>query len=298
MATNKSSQVSGNARVIAWDTLRYSLMWVYEDVPQLARGWVNVTTSHSWYLMRGKVAIHMPDGQTQEYGAGNWVMLPHSKLERTFSDDAYLISLNFQARWPDGNNLFPVSRLVAAEGEKFPGLITAARNLLTYVQKTFPDVQLFITTEHATAMEYLMLQRLLMDWIVEYTHLYTQMGMSIHALSPMDERIVQAREFIDQNIFSQVLSESVIAARVGVSVSHLNRLFSSQYGKTPRRYMEDRRIALAKRLLKGSDVSIKQLAYNMGFRQLSHFSSWFRRQAKMSPRAYRQYTLQYKDYSF
>ncbi len=298
MSRLKQLQHEVSAKVIAWDTLRVSLLWVYEDVPKKSRGGVVVTATHCWYIMRGSVTVYLNDGRVLTIEAGNWFVLPQGRLERTFSEDAYLISLHFRARWPDDSRLFSQDEHLIIPDRQGQGLLEQAQAMLAYVKKTFPEVELFITTEHASALEYLQLQKLLLGWIIEFIEVHRAMGYSTHTLSPMDERMVNAREYIDQHIFSQVLPEGVIAAKVGISVSQLNRLFSAQYGKTPRRYMEDRRLALAKRLLQGSDVSIKQLAFNMGFKQLSHFSSWFRRQADVSPRAFRRKQLQSRDYSF
>lgn len=74
----------------------------------------------------------------------------------------------------------------------------------------------------------------------------------------------------------------------GVSVSRLDRLFVQSKGITSRRCFENRRFLTARSVVEaGGDLPIKALAYQLGFKQLSHFSTWFKRHAGSPPLRYR-----------
>ena len=77
-----------------------------------------------------------------------------------------------------------------------------------------------------------------------------------------------------------------MAHRVGLSVSQLNRLFAHQMGISPRRYADSRRLEKGRQLLHLNRHSIKEVAAELGFSSLPHFSAWFRRMEGMSPREY------------
>jgi AraC-like DNA-binding protein len=56
---------------------------------------------------------------------------------------------------------------------------------------------------------------------------------------------------------------------------------------TPYAYFESLRLEFACRRLRVPDVRIKEVAIDLGFASLSHFSKWFRKHQAQSPRQYR-----------
>ena len=72
----------------------------------------------------------------------------------------------------------------------------------------------------------------------------------------------------------------------GLSTSRLDRLCAQTYGFTTHQYWDRRRLERAKMLLAAYATPIKQVAFKLGFLQLSHFSAWFKRHTGTSPRAF------------
>ena len=64
-------------------------------------------------------------------------------------------------------------------------------------------------------------------------------------------------------------------------------MFRQQVGTTPKRYFDERRRAACRRLMAGSEIPIKEIALELGFRRLSDFSAWFRAGEGMAPRDFR-----------
>ncbi len=73
------------------------------------------------------------------------------------------------------------------------------------------------------------------------------------------------------------------ADRLFVHSNHLNKVLKENTGKTTTQHITNRLIQEAKILLKQTDWSISDIAYSLGFEQLSHFSSFFKKQALLSP---------------
>ena len=84
-----------------------------------------------------------------------------------------------------------------------------------------------------------------------------------------------------------VLDNERLAASCHVSTDHFIRLFRAAMGQTPARYVAERRIAEAGRLLLFTDDKIDAIAARTGFVDRFHFTRVFRRLMGLPPAAYR-----------
>ena len=78
------------------------------------------------------------------------------------------------------------------------------------------------------------------------------------------------------------------AAQAGISPFHFLRLFSTVLGVTPHQYLVRSRLRHAARLLADHDRSVTDVAYDVGFGDLSNFVRTFHRAAGVSPLRFRQ----------
>jgi AraC-like DNA-binding protein len=76
--------------------------------------------------------------------------------------------------------------------------------------------------------------------------------------------------------------------QAGISPFHFLRLFSSVLGVTPHQYLVRSRLRHAARLLADDDISVTDVAYDVGFGDLSNFVRTFHRAAGVSPLRFRQ----------
>ena len=72
-----------------------------------------------------------------------------------------------------------------------------------------------------------------------------------------------------------------------MSAFHFARLFKQSTGRSPHRFVVERRIDYAKELLAAHPASIAEVARSAGFRTPSHFTTVFRRMTGMTPSSYR-----------
>jgi AraC-like DNA-binding protein len=78
------------------------------------------------------------------------------------------------------------------------------------------------------------------------------------------------------------------AGQAGLSPFHFLRLFSRVLGVSPHQYLVRSRLRHAARRLAGDDSAITDIAYDVGFGDLSNFVRTFHRAAGVSPSRFRQ----------
>jgi AraC-like DNA-binding protein len=99
-------------------------------------------------------------------------------------------------------------------------------------------------------------------------------------------RAVETALWIDANSQRDINLDAA-AAQTGISAFHFLRLFANVLGVTPHQYLVRSRLRHAARLLADEDISVTDIAYDVGFGDLSNFVRTFHRAAGVSPRAFR-----------
>src|SRR5215469_1691912 len=100
-------------------------------------------------------------------------------------------------------------------------------------------------------------------------------------------RAVEAALWIDAHSHREIELED-IARQAGVSPFHFLRSFSSVLGVTPHQYLVRSRLRRAARHLTEDDKPVTDVAYDVGFNDLSNFVRTFHRAAGVSPLKFRQ----------
>ncbi|HEY4111226.1 helix-turn-helix transcriptional regulator [Puia sp.] len=95
------------------------------------------------------------------------------------------------------------------------------------------------------------------------------------------ERCRAAKRLIDERCCGEVDLDG-LARGVFVSKFHFIRQFSRVYGRTPYRYLTERRIALAKELLTAG-MGVREVCCRVGFSSVPSFASLFKRYIGYSP---------------
>lgn len=102
----------------------------------------------------------------------------------------------------------------------------------------------------------------------------------------MDRRIRRVRSLLDQQ-FRDPPSIQELGESVGLSGSRLAHLFRDEVGMSIQSYVVERRLLMAAMLIVQSDERISQIAYRVGFGDVSNFNHSFKRRFAMPPREYR-----------
>lgn len=89
-----------------------------------------------------------------------------------------------------------------------------------------------------------------------------------------------------RNNFQHNYSLHVIAEKLNTTVSRLNELAKLYAGKTAQNVIYGLIISEAKRLLQYEKLTVKEVAFNLGFNDPFYFSNFFRKKTKISPKTY------------
>lgn len=87
---------------------------------------------------------------------------------------------------------------------------------------------------------------------------------------------------------SKDLSLESIAERFHFSSSHLSRLMKRETGSTYPEYINNLRLAEAKNLLRNSEMNIHTIAFEVGYKEVSHFNRVFKKTVGINPTKYRE----------
>lgn len=101
-----------------------------------------------------------------------------------------------------------------------------------------------------------------------------------------DDVLAPVRRWID-HVLPAPIPVARLAREAGLSPSHFAKIFRARTGVAPRRYVQERRIALAAERLIASDDPIEQVAADFGFANRFHFSRVFASRMGQGPAAYR-----------
>ena len=82
-----------------------------------------------------------------------------------------------------------------------------------------------------------------------------------------------------------------LADRLNISAGYLTDLLKQESGKTALEHIHIYLIAEAKNKLIGADLSVSEIAYALGFENLSYFSRLFKKEVGMSPNVFKKQLL-------
>ncbi len=102
----------------------------------------------------------------------------------------------------------------------------------------------------------------------------------------MPDNLAAARRRIERE-FRRALPLEELAAEAGWSVSHFSAEFRRWFGVSPGAYRLELAMSEAKYLLRNTNLSIKEVALSLGFRDVFYFSRLFRRKCGIAPGTYR-----------
>lgn len=120
--------------------------------------------------------------------------------------------------------------------------------------------------------------------ISELVNVYAQDDSS--ADRPQSSPVVPVLRYIEQNYANCTLEGAT--RELGMSTSYLTKLIKRDMGSTFKTLVQQQRMAIARRLLAESDLSVTDVARNVGYYNMSFFYRVFERECGMQPGAWRQ----------
>ena len=99
-------------------------------------------------------------------------------------------------------------------------------------------------------------------------------------------RLRRVRDRIDRE-YAKPLDVEALARDAHMSAGHFSRRFRQAYGESPYSYLMTRRIERAMALLRGGDMSVTEVCFEVGCSSLGTFSTRFTELVGMPPSTYR-----------
>lgn len=125
-----------------------------------------------------------------------------------------------------------------------------------------------------------LLHQILCQLLVEET------GQEPHS----DSSIAQAIRYMNAHLYDPINVQQVAEA-VNLSPSHFSRQFKRSTGYSPYEYIILRRIDRAKYMLTSTALSVKEIAYQIGYNSEENFIHSFQKNVGISPGLFRKYPI-------
>ncbi|MBQ9087583.1 MAG: helix-turn-helix domain-containing protein [Lentisphaeria bacterium] len=117
---------------------------------------------------------------------------------------------------------------------------------------------------------------------IDLLTLICQAGGGVNESLHPDEKLTSALWYINRN-FRQVLEIGQLAKTANMSRRNFFRKFRELTGNSPLQYIKNRRLSLAEELLKTTNLSLSEIAYECGFYDSNHMNRMFKQHFKCSP---------------
>lgn len=181
-----------------------------------------------------------------------------------------------QSEVPDGENIFVLVEGFEQESSPAPYIVhTGKDQLLMQYFEALPRLNRNASSQSETA-----------NFLLALWERMKFFAAGKKEISPRHPGLDKAVKTIRKN-FTGDLAIPDLAAKSGVSQSHLNLLFRKNFGYGAVSFIRKTRLKYARELLKNPYVSIAEAAWNSGFADPNYFSRIFRKEYGLSPTEFR-----------
>ena len=273
-----------------WLNLTIHLLWGYDHrviqdpVVGGARSYAAYSNNGAWLVREGWAEVESA-GKVTRAEPGQWLIIKPGKRIQTFAATTHLLSIAFDARWPDGTCLLDEGLSLVLPASEHPGLERAALPIAEAFGKISRQGW-NIFNHQIGAHDYFQLDALLAAWLAELVASLARVGVEYTGKANLDPRVMKAVRIIRTLPLNEPLDTQLLAQACTTSEVHLLRIFRQEIRCTPREFLNKLRLEQACNYLRLPNTRVKEVASRLGFRHLSHFSRWFQTQAGSTPRDY------------
>lgn len=271
-------------RLEQWMTLRMQLLWAYErrmnHRPKPDVG--DYGFQSALFVREGWVDAGSSAKLAQRANVGEWMILGQGKRWQRFSDECRLLSIGFRFQLPTGDPVYHDGLPLVVKSQRFPKLLDCAQEVLQEMDQRI-GLGYLPQGRVVGLCDYLSVQNVFRDFLMELAEALSKSNCPAHRLNDKNRHVSKAFSEMDKTPAGQPWTAKQLAVRVGISLPQLDRLMVADTGITVYEQMERRRLAAAEDALQSRAVSLKTIAYQLGFSSASHFSSWFKKRRGVSP---------------
>lgn len=106
-------------------------------------------------------------------------------------------------------------------------------------------------------------------------------------ITPLDEKFIQnAIRCVEENVSKTEFSVEDLGRELGISRAHMYKKIVSLTGKSPLEFIRTIRLQQAAQLLEKSQLTVAEIAYQVGFNNPKYFARYFKEEYNVLPSAY------------
>ncbi len=261
--------------------------------PHYAKQVENIHVTESSHYM----AIHIRTGRMQmrvgnqfkwvEARAGEWIFQQPGKYSMKADKESSWITMGFSIKQTGVAKLLTPPKSLCWKTGPLPAL----ENRLARIYEAFQrgraieghETMVYKATEMGSYLHY---NSLFYEWMAIWLREMRQQGIHWQQIREKDEKIIRVVDYMQSLPWHQNVSIPHLAAKVGISSSHLFRLFQSEYGMAPGAYRQHMKLKQAIQELQTTQDEICTLASRFGCTP-SWFSAWIKQETGKTPRQIR-----------
>ena len=118
---------------------------------------------------------------------------------------------------------------------------------------------------------------------------------SEYVSSQQAQTVEKAVSYINLNIRDEALTIQRVAEEVNITPEYLRVLFKSIRHMSPKEYVLNKRMELAKRYIESQDIKLSYIPEICGFKDYAYFSRSFKRHFGVSPHSYLKHVQKEKE---
>ena len=225
-----------------------------------------------YFIMEGACTIII-NGRTYIGNPGDWFFIPANQPHTFYRDDSAVFSKHFFHFdvYPDAdffNNYDLTCKVSVPEDSEILKLFERSSEI----------------AESTLLSDKLELKSIVLKLLAEYIRLSSSQRLSINTNVP--NSLLMVVDYIDKHL-TEELPNDVLADICHLHTNHFIRIFKNKTGRTPQRYIMQKRMNAAKRLIDETTLSFTEIAEVSGISDITHFSKAFKAQFGMTPSKYR-----------
>ena len=218
-----------------------------------------------------------------EFYSVNNIIVHFKPLNELFKNSVYTgnsgVLLNFERDLMDEDDI-EYALDVMSLFNKYPQLNIKSEKEVTQVKKL---IEMLKDEYFGENVSYIMLKTLLKVLLL---HLIRFQNNELLPQDIHQKRVFQFLELMEINFLNETNAE-YYANQLGISTKRLNQVLQEKLNLTAKQVIQQRQITEAKRKLIRSEITTKELAFDLGFESISSFSRFFKKNVGVSPTAFK-----------
>ncbi len=218
-----------------------------------------------------------------EFYSVNNIIVHFKPLNELFKNSVYTgnsgVLLNFERDLIDEDDV-EYALDVMSLFNKYPQLNIKSEKEVAQVKKL---IEMLKDEYFGENVSYIMLKTLLKVLLL---HLIRFQNNELLPQDIHQKRVFQFLELMEINFLNETNAE-YYANQLGISTKRLNQVLQEKLNLTAKQVIQQRQITEAKRKLIRSEITTKELAFDLGFESISSFSRFFKKNVGVSPTAFK-----------